>query len=163
MNQPCTSPTVFGQQCSEKFVTLLGSRPLGGQFQLSTPTQSPENPYVASTPAMEVVVHAPSSTPRVSSTSKYTPVNPERDKTKLTTHHSFDVPRTLSECNRQLFTVKQGIGGLVAISSPASSSSRHSKLCSLFYNINIACATYRHSCKHAEYADTCLQYEQPQL
>ena len=128
MNQPCTSPTVFGQQCSEKFVTLLGNRPLGGQLQLSTPTQSPENPYVASTPAMEIVVHAPYSTPRVSSASKYTPVTLERDKTKLTTYHSSDAPKILGECNRQLFTVKQGIGGLVAISSPASSSCRHSKL-----------------------------------
>lgn len=129
MSQPCTSPTVFGQQCLEKFVTVLGNRPLGGQLQLNTPTQSPENPYVASTPAMEVVVHAPSSTPRVTSSSKCIPVSLERDKTKLTTYHSFDVPKTLGECNRQLFTVKQGIGGLVAISSPASSySSRHSEL-----------------------------------
>lgn len=128
MTQPCTSPTVFGQQCSEKFVTLLAGRPLGGQLQLSTPTHSPENPCVASTPAMEVVVHAPSSTPRVAtSASKYGAVSLEKDKTKLTSY-SLDVPKTLAECNRQLFTVKQGIGGLVAISSPATSCSKYSKL-----------------------------------
>lgn len=125
MSHSCTSPTVFGQQCSEKFVTVLSSRPLAGQLQLSTPTHSPENPCVASTPAMEVVVHAPSSTPRVGSASKYAAaVSLERDKTKLTNCHSLDVPKTLAECNRQLFTVKQGIGGLVAISSPATSYSK---------------------------------------
>ena len=128
MTQHCTSPTVFGQQCSEKFVTLLAARPLGGQIQLSTPTHSPENPCVANTPAMEVVVHAPSSTPRVpTGASKYAPVSLEKDKTKLTNCHSLDAPKTLAECNRQLFTVKQGIGGLVAISSPATSYSKHSK------------------------------------
>ena len=130
MSQQCTSPTVFGQQCSEKFVTLLAGRPLGGQHQLSTPTHSPENPCVASTPAMEVVVqHAPSTTPRVAKVgSKHSAASLERDNTKLSSCHSLDVPKTLAECNRQLFTVKQGIGGLVAISSPATSCSKHSKL-----------------------------------
>ena len=130
MSQQCTSPTVFGQQCSEKFVTLLAGRPLGGQHQLSTPTHSPENPCVASTPAMEVVVqHAPSTTPRVATVgSKHSAASLERDNTKLSSCHSLDVPKTLAECNRQLFTVKQGIGGLVAISSPATSCSKHSKL-----------------------------------
>ena len=110
-------------------MTLLAGRPLGGQLQLNTPTHSPENPCVASTPAMEVVVHAPSSTPRVAtSASKYGAVSSEKDKTKLTSYHSFDVPKTLAECNRQLFTVKQGIGGLVAISSPATSCSKYGKL-----------------------------------
>lgn len=130
MSQLCTSPTVFGQQCSEKFVTVLGGRPLGGQLQLqlNTPTHSPENPCIASTPAMEVVVFPPSSTPRTASASKYVPVSLERDKTKLANSHSLDVPKTLAECNRQLFTVRQGIGGLVAVSSPAISYSKHSKL-----------------------------------
>ena len=129
MTQPCTSPTVFGQQCSEKFVTLLTGRPLGGQLQLNTPTHSPENPCVASTPVMEVVVPGPSTTPRVATSgSKYGAVSLEKDKTKLTSYHSLDVPKTLAECNRQLFTVKQGIGGLVAISSPVTSYSKYSKL-----------------------------------
>lgn len=134
MSQQCTSPTVFGQQCSEKFVTVLAARPLGGQLQLSTPTHSPENPYVASTPAMEVVVHAPPGTPHVSSASKCVAASLERDKTRLTKCHSLDVSKTLPECNRQLFTVKQGIGGLVAISSPMSYYSRHSKLYIILLN-----------------------------
>ena len=145
MSQSCTSPTVFGQQCSEKFVTVLAGRPLGGQLQLNTPTQSPENPYVGGTPAMEVVVHAPSSTPRsrVASASKCVAASLERDKTKLTNCHSLDVPKTLGECNRQLFTVKQGIGGLVAITSPAASSySRHSELGDIiFVHIIVHCGT----------------------
>ena len=107
-------------------MTVLPGRPLGGQHQLSTPNHSPENPCVVNTPAMEVVVHAPSSTPRVSSASKYVAVSLERDKTKLANcHSSVDVPKTLAECNRQLFTVKQGIGGLVALSSPATSQGKH--------------------------------------
>ena len=138
MTQPCTSPTVFGQQCSEKFVTVLAGRPLGGQLQLSTPTHSPENPCVASTPAMEVVVHAPSSTPRAPvSASKYVTVSLEKDKPQLANCHSFDVPKTLAECNRQLFTVKQGIGGLVAISSPATSYSKHGMLYCTTHHVNV--------------------------
>ena len=157
MSHSCTSPTVFGQQCSEKFVTLLAGRPLGGQLQLScsTPSHSPENPCVASTPAMEVVVRAPSSTPRVAtSSSKCSAVSLERDKTKLTNCHSVDVPKTLAECNRQLFTVKQGIGGLVAVTSPATSYSKHSKLQKPSWWILCISSCNRRGSKHAEYTSS---------
>jgi len=121
-------------------VTVLAGRPLGGQLQqLSTPTHSPEGACIASTPAMEIVVFPPSSTPRTASASKYVPVSLERDKTRLANSHSFDVPKTLAECNRQLFTVKQGIGGLVAVSSPAISNNKHSML---HYFWNFSFKTY---------------------
>ena len=121
-----TSPTVFGQQYSEKFVTVLSSRPFGGQRQFKTPAHSPEQPCVVNTPVMEIVVHPPTTnvTPKIVAGAKQVTASLEKDKTKLIaqTGHSFEVSRTP---NHQLYTVRQGIGGLMAVPSPVNPYYKH--------------------------------------
>ena len=132
MTHKSTSPTVFGQQYSEKFVTVLSSRPFGGQHQFKTPAHSPEQPCVVNTPVMEIVVHPPTTnvTPKAVSGAKQVTASLEKDKTKLTSvptqvGHPFEISRTP---NHQLYTVRQGIGGLMAIRSPANSCHKHGEL-----------------------------------
>jgi len=126
MTHKSTSPTVFGQQCSEKFVTVLSNRPFGGQFK--TPAHSPEQPSVVNTPVMEIVVHPPTTnvTPKTVTGAKQVTASLEKDKTKLTSVPTqFEVSRTP---NHQLYTVRQGIGGLMVVPSSANPCYKHSEL-----------------------------------